>query len=234
MCRYFHEVTNVGLNTRAALTQAVYRKSLRMSHEARQSRSIGQISSLISSDAEKIALAAQMAHNVWSAPVRLAVAMYLLYDGLGASVFAGFLALFVVLPLQLWVMNTVAVWTKQYLKHTDSRVKAVSEVISGARVVKYYSWEQPMKEQIESHREEELGWIRWISWFRSFSLLLIRFNPILLALGSFGAFAATGGELTPAVAFYSLSLFQLAFWPLLLLPRTAAMLLETMVSIGRI
>jgi len=175
-----------------------------------------------------------MAHNLWSAPVRLAVAMYLLYDGLGASVFAGFLALFVVLPMQLWVMNTVAVWTKQSLKHTDGRVKAVSEVISGARVVKYYSWEQPMKETIDGYRIDELGWLRWIAWFRSLSLLLIRFNPILLSLGSFGAFAATGGNLTPSVAFYSLSLFQLAFWPLLLLPRTVAMILETLVSVGRI
>jgi len=60
---------------------------------------MGQISSLITSDAERIMGAANMSHNLWSAPMRLAIAIYLLYAGLGPSVFAGFLALLVLLPI---------------------------------------------------------------------------------------------------------------------------------------
>jgi len=112
----------------------------------------------------------------------------------------------------------MAGWMKESLKHTDSRVKSISEVLSGIQVVKYYAWENPMRDSIEDHRKSEMKWLKWIAWFSSLTILLIRFNPILLALGSFGAFAAVGGNLTPSIAFYSLSLFQLAFWPLLLLP----------------
>ena len=85
-----------------------------------------------------------------------------------------------------------------------------------------------------SIRERELGWLLKIALTRGVMLLLIGLNPVALAVGTFGAFALSNGNLDAGTAFFALSLFNLLFWPILLLPRTVSMLLETMVSVRRL
>jgi len=56
----------------------IYRKSLRLSNGARKQFSSGEITNLMSVDADKLILLPFLS-NAWHAPIRIGVALYLLY-----------------------------------------------------------------------------------------------------------------------------------------------------------
>lgn len=232
--KYFDMVIRVGVKVRAALVTAIYRKSLRMSNKARQERSAGAIANHMSTDTEKIQMQAMMLHNLWSSPLRIGIGMYLLWDGLGPSVVAGVLLLIIVTPLQVKVMKKIAMLMKKQFSIADERIKTVNEILNGMRVIKYMAWEHSFKDRVDNTRGKELMWLRKQALARGVTLLLINLNPVVLAVGTFAAFAIAEGDLSAEVAFYALSLFNLLFWPIMLLPRTVAMLIETNISTTRI
>lgn len=66
---YFHQVLHTCLSVKAALGQALYAKSLRMSLPARAAMGgAGAIANLQSNDAEKVWRLANYGHVVWSGP----------------------------------------------------------------------------------------------------------------------------------------------------------------------
>lgn len=60
------------------------------------------------------------------------------------------------------------------------------------------------------------------------------FQPVVLAVGCFGAFAIFSGDLDPEKAFFALSLFNLLFWPVMLFPRSLSSVIEANVSLKRL
>jgi len=58
--------------------------------------------------------------------------------------------------------------------------------------------------------------------------------PVLVAVFSFGAFAGSGGHLSPRVVFTSLTLFNLLRFPLMMLPSLVSSITEALVSVRRI
>ena len=45
-----------------------------------------------------------------------------------------------IVPLQFLVFIPYLKYQKMYLKHADTRVKVMNEVLGGVRVVKYLAW----------------------------------------------------------------------------------------------
>ena len=233
--QYFDRVIKTGMGIRAGLVTTIYRHALRMSNAARQERSVGAITNHMTSDAERIQLQCVTLHNLWSSPLRIILGMYLLFDSpLRASVLAGVALLLLLIPAQVKVMGRMARLLKRALKEADARVKVVNEILQGMLVIKYYAWENSFLAKTVNIRGRELKWLRSIAITRGIMLLLIGLNPVALAVGTFGAFALVNGNLDAGTAFFALSLFNLLFWPILLLPRTISMVLETKVSISRI
>lgn len=68
---------------------AIYRKALRISSIARKNSSVGEIVNLMSVDALKLLNALAFLNELWSAPLKIFVSMYLLWNILGHSVLAG-------------------------------------------------------------------------------------------------------------------------------------------------
>jgi hypothetical protein len=53
------------------------------------------------------------------------------------------------------------------VKLTDSRVRLVSEVLTGVRVVKYNGWSLPFLERIQGLRQKEMAHISKAGYLRS-------------------------------------------------------------------
>jgi hypothetical protein len=62
--------------------------------------------------------------------------------------------------------------------------------------------------------------VHWltISLLLQFNSFMVNSIPVVVTLVSFGTFTLLGGDLTPAKAFTSLSLFQVLRYPLNMLP----------------
>lgn len=78
--QYFQNVMRVGFRTRSTLIAAVFRKSLRLTQAGRKGFTAGKITNLMTTDAEALQQICQQLHSLWSAPLRIIVAIALLYQ----------------------------------------------------------------------------------------------------------------------------------------------------------
>ena len=79
-CQYFQIVMRVGLQTRSVLLTSIFRKSLVLSQKGWEGLSTGRINNLISSDTENLQAICQNFHTCWSAPLRIIIAIAMLYQ----------------------------------------------------------------------------------------------------------------------------------------------------------
>lgn len=231
---YFDRVVKTGVRVRAALVPCIYKHAMKMTNDSRQERSIGAIVNHMASDTERLQLYCQAINNLWSAPFRLMLGIFLLVSSLGVSGIFGVLAVCMVIPVQTHVIKRGAVMFKEVMKKSDSRIKILNEVLSGMRVIKYYAWELPFEQKVAELRADELLSLKSAQNYRALQSFFMNFNPVALSIGTFVAFAALKGNISPAQAFQALALFQQMIWPLMLLPQAFAQLSETLVAAGRV
>ncbi|CAK7350709.1 unnamed protein product [Dovyalis caffra] len=177
--RYFQNVLRVGFRLRSTLVAAIFRKSLKLTHEGRKNFPSGKITNMITTDANTLQKICKQLHGLWSVPFRITMSMVLLYQQLGVASLFGSLVLVLVVPLQTILMSKMGKLTKEGLHRTDRRVSLMNEILTTMDVVNV---------------------------------------PVVVTLVSFSTFTLLGGDLTPAKAFTSLSLFQLLRYPLNMLP----------------
>ena len=77
---YFYRMYLVGLWVKSALISAIYRKSLTVTAEAKKGSTSGEIVNLMSVDAQKITDMLPYLNMLWSSPLQITVAIYMLYQ----------------------------------------------------------------------------------------------------------------------------------------------------------
>ena len=232
--QYFNTAMKGGMKVRSSFVPTIFRHSLRLSNSARKDRSTGAIVSHMSSDTDKVLMFCTQVHQIWSAPTRLLLGLYLLVDGLGVSGVAGFVCVLLLLPIQAYVMKIGVAKYKEVLGKSDVRIKVCNEVLAGMRVIKYYAWEVPFHEKVEQLRKVELDKLMSLATFRALNSFFTSLNPVAMSCGTFVAFALIDGNLSPGQAFQALTLFGQMLWPLMLLSYTVTDYLNVCVSLDRI
>eukprot|EP00795_Rhopilema_esculentum_P002545 gene2545-740_t len=142
----------IGMRVRIAMCALVYKKILRLSNKALSQTTTGHIVNLVSVDAQKLDFAALFLHYLWISPIIMAVSGYLLWQEIGVSSLSGLGLLLLLAPLQMGMGKLLMNFRRQIVKYTDRRVKVMNEVISGMRVLKLYTWEDPFTQLVESLR----------------------------------------------------------------------------------
>ncbi|CAI5486528.1 unnamed protein product [Closterium sp. Naga37s-1] len=187
--QYFQNVMRVGFQLRQAMVAAVFSKSLRLSHSGRQGFSTGRITNMMTNDAESLQMVCQQLHGLWSAPLRILVCIFLLYQQLGVASVLGLLMLLLMILAQAmivnWVqklvkaslqrsdkrvalmseaviVNRVQKLVKASLQRSDKRVALMSEMLAAMDVVKLYTWEGSFQSKVARIRADEMG--RNTSW----------------------------------------------------------------------
>uniref|UniRef100_A0A158QJ47 ABC transmembrane type-1 domain-containing protein n=1 Tax=Rodentolepis nana TaxID=102285 RepID=A0A158QJ47_RODNA len=132
--QYFRAQNIVGMDMRTAIISAVYRKSLRLSAASRGESTTGEITNLMSIDAGRFYMLMLNFHVLWSAPFQVSLAIYLLWQQIGPSVFPGVLILLIMIPINTLVAKKSKSFQEKELKTTDKRIKLISEILNGIRV----------------------------------------------------------------------------------------------------
>lgn len=252
----FYSCLSLGISVRSALTSAIYRKSLRLSSEARSQYTTGELINLLSVDVNRIKELFMFSFLVWDAFIEFGLSFILLWRQLGSAAIAGVGFLLLVLPL-----NCLLIWATQKfeireMKYKDKRMKCLGEVLAAIRVVKLYAWEKAFQSQVKSIRQSELtellrvalGWglchvvwnlapyiillITFVTYLREF--LFANHNVLLDNWVGNTTDIPTPQLLTPERIFVSVSLFNLLRSPLLLLPWSLSSSIMAFVSIRRL
>ncbi|KAH9796222.1 ABC transporter C family member 2 [Citrus sinensis] len=204
---------------------AVFRKSLRITHEARKNFASGKITNLMTTDAEQLQQVCQALHTLWSAPFRIIISLVLLYNELGVASLLGALLLVFMFPVQKL--------TKEGLQRTDKRIGLMNEILAAMDAVKCYAWENSFQSKVQNVRNDELSWFRKAQFLAACNSFILNSIPVLVTVVSFGMFTLLGGDLTPARAFTSLSLFAVLRFPLFMLPNMITQVVNANVSLKR-
>ncbi|XP_020536049.1 ABC transporter C family member 2 isoform X2 [Jatropha curcas] len=232
--QYFQNVMRTGFRLRSTLVAAIFRKSLRLTHESRKNFPSGKITNMITTDANALQQICQQLHGLWSAPFRITMAMVLLYQQLGVASLLGSLILVLMVPIQTIIISKMRKLTKEGLQRTDKRVSLMNEILAAMYTVKCYAWEKSFQSKVQNIRNDELSWFRNAQLLSAFNSFILNSIPVVVTLVSFGTFTFLGGDLTPARAFTSLSLFQVLRFPLNMLPNLLSQVVTANVSLQRL
>ncbi|XP_073003248.1 ABC transporter C family member 2-like [Typha latifolia] len=232
--QYFQNVMRVGFRLRSTLVASVFRKSLRLTHESRRKFASGKITNLMTTDAEALQQICQQLHSLWSAPFRIIMSLFLLYQQLGVASLAGSLMLVLMFPVQTLVISRMRKLTKEGLQRTDKRIGLMNEILAAMDTVKCYAWEQSFQLKVQIIRDDELSWFRKSQLLAALNTFILNSIPVLVTVVSFGVYSLLGGELTPAKAFTSLSLFAVLRFPLFMLPNLITQVVNANVSLQRL
>ncbi|GMP73747.1 hypothetical protein CsSME_00031406 [Camellia sinensis var. sinensis] len=100
--------------------------------------------------------------------------------------------------------------------------------------VKCYAWENSFQSKVQSVRTDELAWFRKAQLLAACNSFILNSIPVIVIVISFGLFTLLGGDLTPARAFTSLSLFAVLRFPLFMLPNIITQVVNANVSLKRL
>ena len=93
-------------------------------------------------------------------------------------------------------------------RQSDSRIRKMSEVINGMSSVKSYGWEIPFFKTIQDMRNMECKHLARVNTYRALTGNVYFSSLSVASFASFSVYWATGGKLTVATVFSTLSLLQ--------------------------
>ena len=232
--RYWQTVNRLGIQVRSVVVTAIFRKTAVLAHEAKKDMNAGKINNLISSDASSVEELFTSIHQLWSAPLQIILAMFLLYQQLGWPSLVGCGVILLVMPLQKVTWSKSEELGTEMMEKSDARIKTINEIFESMSVIKCYAWEDSFESKVKEIRESELGLNLQSSLISSLNFFVLFAVPILVSVVTFLCYVLTGKTLEPAEAFTSIALFDVLRWPMFLLPTVIAQVVIARVSLKRI
>lgn len=232
----YHMGMRTGMRVEKSLISAIYRKSLVIKPEEKKKYTTGEIVNLMSVDSSNINNATAYLWIIWSAPLQICIALYLLYITLGYAIFTGVGILILMLPLNGIVTKKLASYQRQQMTIKDTRIKLTNEILNGIKVLKLYAWEPSFEEKIISIRKEELLTLKKAAYLQCFSRFSWMCVPFMVTLATFATYVGINKnhQLDAQKAFVSLSLFNMIQSPINLLPMMIVYLTQCIVSVFRV
>jgi ATP-binding cassette subfamily C (CFTR/MRP) protein 1 len=232
---YFHKVNRCSWQIKAAISSAVYRKSLRLASSAQHQTTLGEMVNLMQVDATKIEAFVPQIHVLWDGLLQVAGYMTILGFLIGWPCVIGLLLMMLAGPTMGIIMGRLFGINREMVKYTDERVKTVNEALQGIRCVKMYTWEDSFAGEVAKSRQQELDCLRRVAILRGFSRAYMTALPTLAAVVTFIVYTfATDREITASTLFSAIIAFDQLRFPLMFYPMAMAQYAQAKVSVGRV
>ncbi|GJJ77882.1 hypothetical protein EMPS_10241 [Entomortierella parvispora] len=201
--------------------------------DAEKKKSIN-IANLVAVDLNRMVIAFSYLHQVYGYPIQFIFASIQLYWLLGYAALVGIGFMFVSYPVPTMLFSAMMKLFKAIMTTKDERMDGINEMLSAIRIVKFFGWESKFVEKITATRTKELDQER-----RTFIRITIAniswmIVPLLNIIVMFLAYTKLfGNEMTAAVMFTTLALFNIMRSALNQIPWNIQNLMQTMVSLDR-
>ncbi|KAL1778841.1 multidrug resistance-associated protein 1 [Sigmodon hispidus] len=234
--QYFHICFVSGMRIKTAVVGAVYRKALVITNSARKSSTVGEIVNLMSVDAQRFMDLATYINMVWSAPLQVILALWLLWLNLGPSVLAGVAVMVFMVPFNAVMAMKTKTYQVAHMKSKDNRIKLMNEILNGIKVLKLYAWELAFQDKVMDIRQEELKVLKKSAYLAAVGTFTWVCTPFLVALSTFAVYVTVDENniLDAKKAFVSLALFNILRFPLNILPMVISSIVQASVSLKRL
>lgn len=158
----------------------------------------------------------------------------------GPSVLAGLAVMIILIPINGYIAGIQKKLQINQMKHKDSRVKLMNEILNGMKVLKLYAWEPSFESQVLDVRKKEIKVLKKAAYLNAgtsfiwtctpFMVSQIDFHPHLTNYFLIMRFQVTffmfmtyvlvndANILTPDIVFVSISLLNIMRMPMTVLP----------------
>ncbi|NWU60420.1 MRP1 protein, partial [Pterocles burchelli] len=234
--QYFHICFVTGMRLKTAIVGVIYRKALVITNSARRTSTVGEIVNLMSVDAQRFMDLATYINMIWSAPLQVILALYLLWQNLGPSVLAGVAVMILLVPINAVMAMKTKTYQVAQMKSKDNRIKLMNEILNGIKVLKLYAWELAFREKVLEIRQKELKVLKKSAYLAAMATFTWVCAPFLVALSTFAVYVTIdkNNVLDAQKAFVSLALFNILRFPLNMLPMVISSIVEASVSLKRL
>ncbi|KAG2823203.1 Canalicular multispecific organic anion transporter 2 [Phytophthora cactorum] len=182
--RFYSEI--IAIKLVASVKTLIFRKTLKLNAQARRDKSTGAITNI-----------------------------YMLYDVLGVAALAGVSVIVAMLGVNHMISKWMFACQRVYRRSKDVRMKKVTEVFKAVEIVKFNAWEERLMGQIKETRAKEMKDLFKRRLLACLSVVMLWGMPVFISVASFGVYAGVmHRNLTPAIVFTSIALFQLIQGPL--------------------
>ncbi|XP_031425167.1 ATP-binding cassette sub-family C member 8-like [Clupea harengus] len=234
----YYVAIETGIKLRGAMQAKIYNKIMRLctSNLSMGDMTAGQITNLVAIDSNQLMWFFFLCPNLCAMPVQVVIGVFLLYYLLGVSALIGATVIMLLAPVQYLLATQLSRAQKSTFEHTSERLKRTNELLRGIKMLKLYAWEHIFRDSIEETRTKELTSLRAFAIHTSVSIFLNAAIPIVAVLTTFlvHVYISTNNELSPDVAFASLSLFHILVTPLFLLSSVLRSTVKALVSVQKL
>ncbi|CAG2162291.1 unnamed protein product [Oppiella nova] len=136
------------------------------------------------------------------------VILFLLWEQLGWACFAGLGVIILFIPFQGLMGRLFQSVRRKTAQLTDTRIRIMNEIISGMRVIKMYTWEQPFQDLVAESRLKEIQRIRHSSLLKAINLSFYFVASRVILYACFVTFVYTGGKLSAESVFVTMAFFN--------------------------
>ncbi|KAG8854719.1 hypothetical protein FRB96_007404 [Tulasnella sp. 330] len=196
------------------VTGMIFEKAMRLSNRSRAKHSTGKITTMISSDVQRLEGVASYFHYIWVGPIQLIIGIGLLIATLGYSALVGLGVMIFMIPFQGIFVWFLYMTRKKTTLIMDKRVRLLQEVLGGIRVVKLFAWEQHFSNKIHMLRTSEIKRLR---------VGMISLSGLISSVG-----------VTPIVASILSFYFNIIRIPLIMVPMIMGSAADAVVAVRRI
>ncbi|NXX99006.1 MRP2 protein, partial [Centropus bengalensis] len=234
--QYFTLCFQLGINVRASLIAAIYKKALTMSSATRKESTVGETVNLMSADAQRFMDMANFIHQLWSSPLQIILSIVFLWGELGPSVLAGLAVMVLLIPINAFLVAKAKTIQVRNMKNKDERMKIMNEILNGIKILKLFAWEPSFEKRVNEIRARELKDLLNFSYLQSVSIFVFTCAPFLVSLASFAVYVLVdeNNVLDAQKAFTAISLFNVLRFPMAMLPMVLSSLVQTNVSTARL
>ncbi|XP_037539111.1 ATP-binding cassette sub-family C member 8 [Nematolebias whitei] len=234
----YYVAIETGINLRGAIQTKIYNKIMRLctSNMSMGELTVGQICNLVAIDTNQLMWFFFLCPNLWAMPVQIILGVILLYYLLGISALIGATIIAVLAPIQYFVATKLSQTQKSTLEYSSERLKKTNELLRGIKLLKLYAWEHIFRDSVEETRGKELTSLQAFALYTSISIFMNAAIPIAAVLTTFVVHVhfSEDADLSPAVAFASLSLFHILVTPLFLLSSVVRSTVKALVSVQKL
>ena len=110
---------------------------------------------------------------------------YFLYQQLGNSIWPAVALIILVLPLNYWIIIKLRDYQVTQMKYKDKRIKLISEILGGIKVIKLYGWECSFIDQVQDIRWQEEKALRKTVWAKAIVTFIWQTVPFLTIAAAF-------------------------------------------------
>ena len=233
---YFRQTYVAAFQMRTAVICAVYRKTLSLANHARKQFTSGEITNLMSIDAQRFIEIVPFLNTVWSGPFQFALAIYFLYDLVGVSALAGLAVFAILVPINIYGGKYGRTIQVNQMKAKDERILLMNEVLQGIKVLKLYAWEKSFMEKIRDCRNMEINCLKQSALLNALLFVTYTGAPLLVTLVTFTiyVFADENNVLTAEKVFGTVAVFNVVRIPMNQFPRFLMESVKLFVSLRRI